>query len=251
MGVRGVRRWCAEVSAAHTTEIGIPPWVSWIGEGQEPQEVALPVSDPIFGRHYEAVSTGEIRRIRTGRALKPSRNQAGKLKVSFSADGNGRTAYLANEIYAAFVGPLPDGYIITHLNGDRADCRPQNLAAVTEEELRERQRAAATRMLLPPRWRGRIPGHLTDFGLSHGRTKCAPTCRVGHPLSMTGGDDGNTLTWGRGNRVCRVCSGLDLLAPLCAAYGYSRHYGVSAAPGTRQHRPHKTAGQAVLGYINP
>lgn len=179
-----------------------------------------------YGRHYHANSRGVIVRTDTGRPLKVSLTPNRVRKVSLSVGGRAKTGYVAVLVYEAFFGTPPKGYIVGHLDDDPGNNSPFNLAAKTPAEWREHRRISREWLARGgPSGHGLIPAKLTDYTRSHGLSKVSPTCRAGHWLSLTG------LPWGRGNRVCSVCSGLARLAPLCEAYSaYSPHWGVSRAP---------------------
>jgi hypothetical protein len=71
---------------------------------------------------------------RVERVLKPTINKDGYAKVNFWDDGRCYRLFLHRIVHEAFIGPIPDGYEINHLNGIRNDNRPANLSAVTHAE---------------------------------------------------------------------------------------------------------------------
>ena len=210
----------------------------------------------IQGEHWEPMresashsisSLGRLRNDTTGTILRTSTNQRGKLKCGISVHSIPVTVYLAEAVWAAFfeplLGPLPEGAVIAHRDGDRRNCAAANLTTETVDERQERQRRKAESLLRPwPGARGRRrrgkPGKgarstdvLTDESFSHQKKKVARACRHGHPLSMTEQDDQNTLMWGVGNRVCKTCTGAESLAPIRQYHGY---YGVAHPPESHE-----------------
>ena len=84
---------------------------------------------------YEASSLGRIRNIKTGHILRPYRMRNGYLQVNLCA-----TSVTAHTIVLeAFAGPRPKGYQASHLNGDRADNRAENLVWETATENNRRK----------------------------------------------------------------------------------------------------------------
>lgn len=69
-------------------------------------------------------------------------NGYGKLKVQ------GRTELVHRAAYEAWVGPIPDGWVVDHKCSNRACCNPEHLEAVEQREntIRGIQRLTRTRM---------------------------------------------------------------------------------------------------------
>ena len=76
---------------------------------------------------------GGRRRGKAGRCLKPGYNRRGYVKVSLT-DCTKRTTYLVHRLVAAaFIGPA-NGLEVNHINGIKADNRPENLEYCTRQE---------------------------------------------------------------------------------------------------------------------
>lgn len=105
---------------------------------------------PIAGYEglYEVNNYGEVRRlagfwcrktrpVKLGLRLRP-RNPRGMsdARVSLWKDGNSspKRRLMSRLVYETFVGPIPDGLTINHLNGNSLDNRPENLAPATMRE---------------------------------------------------------------------------------------------------------------------
>lgn len=58
----------------------------------------------------------------------------GYLKVALSKDGISKTYAVHRLVYETFVGEIPDGYEINHINCVRDDNRPANLECVTHSD---------------------------------------------------------------------------------------------------------------------
>lgn len=52
--------------------------------------------------------------------------------------GKDKHILVSHAVYLAWVGAIPDGYVIDHLNGVTADNRAENLQAITPQENRKR-----------------------------------------------------------------------------------------------------------------
>lgn len=109
---------------------------------------------------YEVSNRGRVRSHKWGRphVRKPVVTHGGHLRVALSRDGKLSHHYVHRLVYEAFVGPVPDGLLICHRNGDPTDNRPDNLRADTQRgNMRDRE----------------LHGN-TLRGLSHPRTVATP-----------------------------------------------------------------------------
>jgi hypothetical protein len=98
---------------------------------------------PGFDAIYEVSDLGTVRTIpridragkrRAVRVLKPSLSIDGYVRSNLSKDG--KTFHIGTHrlVYMAFIGPIPDGHEINHLNGNRRDNRLENLSCITHAE---------------------------------------------------------------------------------------------------------------------
>lgn len=53
-------------------------------------------------------------------------------------DGVNKRIRRPKAIYEKFIGPVPPGYVIYHINGDKHDDSPDNLEAISRAELLKR-----------------------------------------------------------------------------------------------------------------
>ena len=80
--------------------------------------------------------------------LTPDHAPNGYERVCLSKNGRYKHVRVAKLIYEAFVGPVPEGMEIDHINGDNTDNRLENLRVCTHKEncnnpiTRERHRKA-------------------------------------------------------------------------------------------------------------
>lgn len=81
---------------------------------------------------YQASEEGLISR--NSRALKPSPNGRGYMRVFLRRDGKTHTRYVHRIICETFNGPPAPDQEVRHLNGDRSDNRASNLAWGTHAE---------------------------------------------------------------------------------------------------------------------
>jgi len=113
-----------------------------------------------FGRFRIMQSPGKGARHPYPRVLANLVYQKGYLKQQFGTCGNTRKPwrrYLHQIIYETFHGPIPSGFSINHIDGEKANNRPENLELSTP-----RQQTAHARSLGLPRSRGGIAWHLTE-----------------------------------------------------------------------------------------
>lgn len=131
---------------------------------------------------YEVSDHGHVRSLVSGspRVLRQYLNtkRGGYLEVSLYLRGGRRSTErkVHQLVLAAFVGPLPAGQVVRHLNGNPTDNRLLNLAYGTQSE------------------------NAFDT-VRHGRNKqaSATVCKSGHPLSAW------NVRVTDGRRVCREC----------------------------------------------
>jgi hypothetical protein len=70
---------------------------------------------------------------RASEFVQPQLNSDGDLVVGLKRkDGTTETKLLAEMVAQAFLGPKPSGAKVSFLNGDRRDCRAENLAYTSE-----------------------------------------------------------------------------------------------------------------------
>jgi hypothetical protein len=131
---------------------------------------------------YDVSSDGQVRssmRYRgsdTPRILRANPNSKGYLAVTLYA-GRPFIAFVHRLVAEAFLGPAPQGQEVRHLNGNRLDNRPENLAYGSSREN-------------------------TLDTIRHGTHVNArkQMCPAGHPY-----DDANTRLRANGWRACRRC----------------------------------------------
>lgn len=93
--------------------------------------------------HYEANRKGDIRRVDTGRILKPfrRRNSASKYVRLYTTPGEARERSVASVIWAAFFKRWPDrGLYVCHADGDLDNNSLDNLFLGTRGDVRKTQR---------------------------------------------------------------------------------------------------------------
>ena len=80
---------------------------------------------------YQASDSGEIRR-KSGYILKPQKAGSGYLKV----DIQGQQLYVHRLIATTWIGPIPEGFEVNHLDFDKHHNKPENLEICTPSENR-------------------------------------------------------------------------------------------------------------------
>lgn len=69
-----------------------------------------------------------------GRVLKPGKDRKGYLQVFLQRPGESRMLSVHQVVAAAFIGPRPPGMETRHLDGNKLNCHPGNLAYGTGAE---------------------------------------------------------------------------------------------------------------------
>ncbi|MGC9439301.1 HNH endonuclease [Streptomyces sp. WG5] len=104
-----------------------------------PEELWKPI--PNFDG-YEASNQGRIRSWRKAgpglgfrsdrpKVLKPKVDRYGYFVISPSKEGKRSTCVVHRLVYSAFNGPIPEGLVIRHLDGDQKHNTPENLGVGT------------------------------------------------------------------------------------------------------------------------
>ena len=89
---------------------------------------------PDYEGFYEESSLGRTRNIRTGRVLKPTKTRNGYLYVSLWKNNVGKKFLVHRLVWTTFVGEIPEGYELDHINTERVCNRLSNLRVVTRKE---------------------------------------------------------------------------------------------------------------------
>lgn len=93
---------------------------------------------------YEVSNLGRVRNIKSRRGthpllvLKPRISKCGYAKVILRDSPRFRAYMIHRLVYEAFVGAIPEGYEIDHLDSDKLNNVPANLEAVTKLENMQR-----------------------------------------------------------------------------------------------------------------
>ena len=103
---------------------------------------------PVVGHEsrYEVSNRGRVRslplvvphikggRCIPGRILKPQKQASGHLFIRSLGGRSGHMAWVHRLVYEAFVGPIPIGLVVRHLDGNPANNTPENLAVGTQSD---------------------------------------------------------------------------------------------------------------------
>lgn len=94
----------------------------------------------ILDTNYSVSDTGKVRRdtsvtsAKAGRLIKQHKTRDGYMQVGLHVAGRSVTYRTHRLVYAAFNGPIPEGLVIDHLDGNPANNRLDNLEAVSTAE---------------------------------------------------------------------------------------------------------------------
>lgn len=111
---------------------------------------------PGYDKLYWVSDQGRVRSLKHGkvRILKTSRTRDGYLQVGLCKNGKNKTFRVHRLVWFVFVGPIPEGYEINHINECRTDNRLVNINLMTRTENNnwgghnERMRASLSRTVL-------------------------------------------------------------------------------------------------------
>ena len=89
---------------------------------------------PYAGSAVEVSDKGTVRTRRNPCGFRGVRTSEGYRSVTFKCDAGKIVAYVHRLVYETFVGPIPEGMVIDHINADRDDNSVVNLRCVTHKE---------------------------------------------------------------------------------------------------------------------
>lgn len=95
----------------------------------EQVEKACEVWKPIFDGRYEVSNHGRLRR--GERILNPATNQFGYLRASIWVNGKRLDPFVHRLVAEAFLGPIPEGKTVDHINENKTNNRADNLQFLT------------------------------------------------------------------------------------------------------------------------
>lgn len=84
--------------------------------------------------NYEVSDCGRVRNAKTMRVLKPHDNGYGYLTVGLCQHGKQRTLRVHRLVFVAFVGGVPEGMEINHIDEDKHNNRLENLEVITHAD---------------------------------------------------------------------------------------------------------------------
>jgi hypothetical protein len=92
-----------------------------------------------FGGDYEVSSVGRVRRVTRARGAVPGRILSpglirGYPAVVITFDGERKSRYVHHLVARAFIGPLPGGMGVNHIDGDKANNNVYNLEYCTQAQ---------------------------------------------------------------------------------------------------------------------
>lgn len=167
---------------------------------------------PGFEGIYSVSSFGRVRSERKrkssypGLILKPGRETNGRLFVNLRHDGHGVHARIHQLVARMFIGPVPPGKQINHIDGDHQNNRAENLEYVTEAE----NKAHAVRLGLVCHGERRPETHLTEADVTAIRTSNESRAVLAERYGMTAVSIGKIQ---RGDRWQRVGGPVSRMKP--------------------------------------
>lgn len=89
---------------------------------------------PGFEGQYEISSHARFRSVRTGHILSQWTHYRGHKRITLRANGKSRMVQTHRAMYEAFIGPIPDGWVVRHVNDVPGDNRLENLKVGTYQD---------------------------------------------------------------------------------------------------------------------
>lgn len=83
---------------------------------------------------YQVSSIGRVRNKYNGRILHPQNNGVGYRRIGLGPANNNRKFYVHRLMASAFLGQMPKGYEVNHIDGNRSNNVLENLEWVTSSE---------------------------------------------------------------------------------------------------------------------
>lgn len=77
----------------------------------------------------------KYRRFQKGRILSQTSNEAGYLQVKVSYRNNTIRYYVHRLVWLVFIGEIPEGYEIAHIDNDKSNCCIDNLHLVLDNKV--------------------------------------------------------------------------------------------------------------------
>ena len=84
--------------------------------------------------NYVIYHNTDVMNTNTGRVLVQSKNPKGYKMLVLSKDGITKTKLIHRLMYEAFIGDIPEGMQINHIDGDKTNNNINNLEAITQHE---------------------------------------------------------------------------------------------------------------------
>ena len=84
--------------------------------------------------NYLISENGNVKNQKTGRVLKNGRNQKGYNHTQVSIDGRCKTIIIHRKVYETFIGSIPLGYEVNHIDGNKENNHFTNLELLTHKD---------------------------------------------------------------------------------------------------------------------
>lgn len=87
-----------------------------------------------INERYSVSEFGDVKRFSDNRILKPSTGKLGYPRVILHGDGPPKTLLIHHAVALHFIGERPEGLVIDHIDGNRANNHFRNLRYITHAE---------------------------------------------------------------------------------------------------------------------